>query len=247
MSSLSIITVVTENYLLRAKPFLDSLRCLSNVDRTCICLGFLPPLGVRQDYPHVQFRSMPMHWSADNGIFQHGRFLDALPDVQDDRLYLLSDADILIQRDFTEAELQRFAGYDLETFGAGWNGGERDNLIQESVRIDMKASPQELFGPEFSWKNMPCYNTGVVIMRGRAWKRLRDLYESRVERFWKLASYRTRTQWLVNWCLHRLGMKADILPGSLHLHGHLGVPAGASVAGGILRHYGQTVLFRHAI
>lgn len=243
MSSLSIITVVTENYLLRAKPFLDSLRCLSNVDRTCICLGFLPPLGVRQDYPHVQFRSMPMHWSADNGIFQHGRFLDALPNVQDDRLYLLSDADILVQRDFTETELQRFAGYDLETFGAGWNAGEGDTLTHEACRIAMKGDAA--FGED--WRHIPCYNTGVLAMRGRAWKRLRDLYESRVERFWKLASYRTRTQWLVNWCLHRLGMKADILPGSLHLHGHLGVPKSASIRDGFLYAGDDLVLFRHAI
>ena len=242
-----VVTVVTENYLSRAKPFLKSLGVLWGVDRVCVCLGFLPSLAVRQDYPHVQFRSMPLHWSTDNGISQHGRFLDALPNVQDDRLYLLSDADILVQRDFTEAELRHFAGYDAETFGAAWNAGEGDNLLEEARRISMSFSPHEETLFPLPYSDIPCFNTGVLLMRGRAWKRLRDLYESRVERFWKLASYRTRTQWLVNWCLYRLGMKVDILPGSLHSHGHLGVPSGANIRDGFLYCGDDLVLFRHAI
>lgn len=242
MSDLTLVSIVTENYLSRARPFLASLARLESVERVCVCLGFIPSIELRQEFPHVTFRSMPMHWSADGGIMQSGRWLDALPDVDDDRLYLLSDADIIVQRDFTEAELARFGQYDRETFGAGWNAGEGDDLIAEAGRMGM--TDCRLFDGCY---RTPCWNTGVLVMCGHAWKRVRDLFESRVERFWKVNPHRSRCQWLVCYCLHKLGLKTHVLSGSLHSHGHHGMPIGVNFRQGVAYYGDEVVVFRHAI
>lgn len=240
---LTLVTLITENYVERARPFLDSLRRLSDKERVCVCLEFIPSLGLRQDYPHIQFRSMPRHWSESSlGIMQQGRWLDALPDVRDDALYMLTDADMVVQRDFTKKEYVRFANYDKGTFGAAWNGGEGDTLMVEADRLGFH--DDATWG---EWEAIPCFNTGVLVMRGLAWRRLRDLYESRCERFYKLTSHRSRGQWLMNWCMWRLGMKADVLGGKIHSHGHLGVPKGANLRNGFLYCGDDLVLFRHAL
>jgi hypothetical protein len=244
MNHITLVSVVTENYLERARPFLESLRRLSGVDRFCVCQGFKPQMAFQIDCNHVDFIATPMHWTSDKGIWQHGRWLDALPGVRDDQLYILTDADITVQRDFTEAERVRLTDYDLETFGAAWDCGENDDLFQMAAKMGMTEGG-DLF--PMPWTSIPGYNTGVLAMRGRAWKRLRDLFECRAEGFWKVNPHRSRCQWLMCWCLHRLGLRADILPGSIHAHAHHGIPKGATVDNGVLRHNGETVLFRHAI
>ena len=241
-----LVSLLTENYLERARPFLRSLEKLSGVDRWIIGLGFhSPPQGQTS---RVRYACMPRHRSESSpGIMQHGRWLDALPDVQDDEVCLLSDADIVVQRDFTPEERQFFEFLGENEYAAGWNGGEHDNLLEEAKRIGLAPEAVDLMQSDIAWSKIPCWNTGVLAMRGRSWKRLRDLYESRCERFYRLTLHRSRGQWFICFCLHRLGMQAKILPGQTHLHGHLGMPSGGEIREGVAYYRNKVVLFRHAL
>lgn len=243
---MNLVTLVTENYLDRARPFLKSLEHLNTVERSCICLGFSADSTTRQSYPHVHFHWMPRHWSESScGIMQHGRWLDALPDVSSDKVYILSDADILVQRGMTLAEESLFRNLAADEFAAGWNAWHGDNLRNEAERIRLSPRAVGLF--RGSWRDIPCWNTGVLAMRAISWQRLRGLYESRCERFYKLTEHRSRGQWLMSWCLWRLGLRDVVLPLSTHAHGHFGLPSGVQIIDNVAKRCGDVVLFRHAM
>lgn len=256
-----LVSMLTEGYVPRARPFLKSLSRLTGTDPHVIGLGF--SFGAAQDFerefickgfPGFDFVVMPRHWSESScGIMQHGRWLDALPDVRDDEVYIISDADIIVQRDFTPEERQRFEGCGENEFLVGWNAGQGDSLVEEAGRIGFTddgtwTSPWGDDDTPYrsNWKNIPCFNTGILAMRGRNWRRLRDLYESRCERFYKLTTHRSRGQWLINFCLARLGMTPSILSTSTHGHGHFGIPPDVTINDGIAYYRGKMVLFRHA-
>lgn len=242
-----LVSMLTENYVERARPFLHTVGRLSDIRHCIVCLEFShESMQRRYAFPH--FFSMPRHWSESSlGILQHGRWLDALWDALDDEVYLLSDADIVVQRDFTPEERERFESCGENSFLAGWNAGEGDNLLREAERISLSPKANNLMVSDTAWSIIPCFNTGILAMRGRNWKRLRDLYESRCERFYVLTSHRSRGQWLMNWCLHRLGLTPGILPGAVHSHGHMGVPKEVTIRDGVAYYRDKVVLFRHAL
>ena len=243
---LHLVSLLTENFIPRARPFLQSLQAhLAGTDCFIIGLGF-DPVPLKKEFPALEFFSMPRHWSESScGIMQHGRWLDALPCVGDDDVYLLSDADIIVQRAMYPGERDLLSSLGIDQFAAGWNAHPGDNLAEEAKRIDMTAS--EVFPPRHANGSIPCWNTGVLAMRGIAWKRLRDLYESRCGRFYQLTSHRSRGQWLINFCLQKLGLKPTILPQSFHCHGHFSLPAGVSIQNDKATYFGETILFRHAL
>jgi hypothetical protein len=233
-------TCVTENYVPRARPFLASLARVQSARLYCVCMGF-DPGGLRAEFPYVDFRSMSRHPSESFGMLQTGRWLDVLPTEDGDPLYVLSDADAIVQRDFTSAELARFARYDGDTVGAGWNACEGDELAAEADRI--RLAGRERYGD----LSRPCFNCGVLAARASVWRRLRDEYESRCAEFYALTMHRSRSQFLLVWCMHRLGFRVDVLPVNLHANGHFGVPSGVEMRDGLAWAGGDPVLFRHAL
>lgn len=259
---LHLVSLLTENYVPRALPFLNSLSNFAGLGRAIVCLGFDPEShGLNTGYRSLSFYTMPRHWSESSlGILQHGRWADALPEFHDDDVYLLSDADIIVQRPMYPGEHDLFTNCPADMFLAGWNAfgpGELhvngDNLLLEAERIGLTENCNDYsekhlaFGTPASWGKIPCFNTGILAMRGITWKRLRDLYESRCERFYKLTSHRSRGQWLMNYCLHRLGLKANVLPLTVHSHGHMGIPKGVTLRDGTACYHNEVILFRHAM
>lgn len=261
-----LVSMLTENYVGRAAPFLRSLSRLSGVDCCIIRLGFgcREKIDLRSTFGDgLYYYDVPRHWSESScGIMQHGRWLDALPDMRNDEVYLLSDADIIVQRDFTLEERELFESCGENSFLAAWNAFEGDHLTAEADRIDLTPRDQcgffenhrlvadGIFCEQCDWLRIPCFNTGILAMRGRSWKRLRDLYESRCERFYKLTSHRSRGQWLMNFCFARLGLKPEILSGEVHSHGHFGVPSDVSFRStnghNVAYYRDKPILFRHA-
>lgn len=237
---LHLATSLTEDYLDRGRPFLRSLARVRQARCWCVCYGWTPTPGLRRDVPHLSFGTMPRHASESFGMIQHGRWLDALPDIESGAVAILSDADGEFQRDLAASEVRRLLAYDDETFGAGWNSGPDDDLIAEGERIglrDHKVFPGEA----------PLYNCGLLVMRTPLWRRLQDLYESRCEEFYGLSNHRSRCQWLVCWCLSQIGAKIDLLGREIHTQSHFGVPEGVSFGGDLLYHQGTPILFRHRL
>jgi hypothetical protein len=239
-----VVSVITENYVPRARPFLASLARVRGARRWCVCLGFSPgPLAA--EYPWVTFREMPRHWSESSGMLQTGRWLDVLPEIRDADVVTLSDADVLIQRDFSAEELVTIGGLPEDAFAAAWNARQGDNLAEEARRITL-ADDGSYGGPE-ALARVPCFNCGVLAMRAGAWRRLRDLYEESCRDFYARSSHRSRCQFLVNYCLHRLGLRHVLLDAETHSHGHFSVPPDVTFRGGTACYGDTVVMFRHAL
>lgn len=235
---------ITENYVPRARPFLASLAYVHHARRWCVCLGFSPgPLA--DAFPHVEFREMVHHWSESSGMLQTGRWLDVLPEVRAEDVVLLSDADVLVQRDFSAADLVLLADLPEDAFAAAWNAHEGDNLAEEARRIDL--ADDGFYGGQEALAWVPCFNCGVLAMRAGAWRRLREEYEAGCRDFYARTSHRSRIQFLVCLCLHRLGLRHVLLDAAFHSHGHFSAPPGVTFAGGAALAGTTPVLFRHAL
>jgi hypothetical protein len=236
-----LVTTVTAGYVPRARPFLASLALVRSARRWVICNGFDPgPLAA--EFPFLTFRRMEASDLDSFGMSQFGRWLDVLPEARDEDVVLLSDADVVCQRDLAAAERALLAGLPDDAFAAAWNAGPGDDLVAEADRIGL--DDRARWGP---LSGAPVVNCGVLAMRASAWRRLRELYEARAGEFYARASHRCRTQWLVCWCLRALGLRHVLLDAATHAHGHFSTPPGVTFAGGAALAGATPVLFRHAL
>jgi hypothetical protein len=236
-----VVTVITENYIPRARPFLASLALARSARRWVICNGFNPgPLAA--EFPYLTFRRMEASDLDSFGMSQFGRWLDVLPEVRDTDVVVLSDADVVCQRDLAAAERALLAGLPDDVFAAAWNAGPGDDLAAEADRIGL--ADRARWGP---LSGVAVVNCGVLAMRASAWRRLRELYEARAGEFYRRTSHRCRCQWLVCWCLRVLGLRHVLLDAATHAHGHFSIPPGVTFAGGAALAGATPVLFRHCL
>ena len=259
MNETHLICSITDNYLDRAGPFLDSLKSVRNAKVWCVCHGFRLPRGFSVCFPWVEFTFMPFASSQSYGMIQHGRFLDALPMLQSNDLLVLSDADVLVQRDFEPEELERFHAYDSNTLGVGNNEGEGDNLFEEARRIEILAAETDHY-KHLELKNIPVYNCGVMVARAGLFRRIQEEYEKDCYEFYGRCHNRSRCQFHICLALHNLSIAVDRLSGEIHTHGHFGLPSGAEIRSETMdldcetpqqqtRVYfqGKLVMFRHVL
>jgi len=251
MADVWLVCVVTDNYLDRAAGYLASVRAAGSVRRACVCHGFRPPPAVPAAHPWVDFRFMPFAPSQSHGMIQHGRFLDALPDVAADDVVVLSDADVAVQRDFRPAELDRFGRYGGDTLGGGPNAGDGDTLADEGRRIGLLPQWAAAYAGR-DLATVPVYNCGVLVGRASLFRRLQIEYERDCYAFYGRTAHRSRCQFHLCLAAHALGVAVDRLPYSVHTHGHFGLPAGAELrptegGGTELWLDDELVLFRHAV
>ncbi len=112
-------------------------------------------------------------------LFQDGRFLDAVPHVEDDDLVVLADADGVFQRDFSHAELETLADLtDGVALGYNVRGGQQGE--EEYQRLGPLQSISEAAAvlnlPEALLRGAWVYNTGFMAARARTWRRIRTLF-----------------------------------------------------------------------
>ncbi len=74
-----------------------------------------------------------------NGILQHGEFLDHLGPVDPADVIIFSDADCILQRPFSEAELSLFSRLRFGDIAAQYNFGPFTTLAFEGVALGNKA------------------------------------------------------------------------------------------------------------
>ncbi len=236
-----IVTVITENYLSRAAGFLDSAARITVCPVEVVCIGFDGPIA---SYPYLRWRRMERHPSMSHGMLQHGRALDAIPDLGADETVVQVDADIEVQRDLTDAEVVALNCMDERDFLIGPNAGPNDTLGNEAWRIGMDGRP---FAGDEHWKGRPVFNCGAMAAKPAAWRSLRDLYERHFTEMVQRSRHRCRCQWLQSWCLSRLGLWVQEMPRSMHAHGHFGVPDGVDFRDGRAMAGDEPVLFRHKL
>lgn len=262
-----LISVCTPNYVQRATPYFQSLPLVRSVEPRVVLLDFNAATdcdgrteqALRSAMPYVEFRKMDLPASHSNYMIQHGVFLDAVPEVEDGDLVILTDMDIRIQRDFTQAELDwmdaRFKAHDRFGYdvAASWNAGPSDTLAHEAVRIGLSEDWIKQYAPLTGLSSIPCMNCGVLVARAYVFRMIQHLYEERSEEFYAATAHRSRCQFLLNWCFNWGMMKVHLLPPAIHQHGHCRVDGdalcspGTELRMGVLVNNGDPVVFRHAL
>ncbi len=184
-------------------------------------------------------------------LFQDGRFLDAVPDVRDDDVVVLADADGVFQRDFSHAELDTLAdltdgvalGYNVRPGQQGCSEYDRLGPLQP---IEEAAAVLNLL--EALLRGAWVYNTGFMAARARTWHRIRSLF-ALTFRCGGAALFRLPA-WpqyflCVLFALH--GIPVTELDYSVHSHGHCPLTPRHRIDKRCLWYAGERVLFAHNV
>lgn len=266
-----LVSVITPNYVLKAGHYLDSLWCVKSAKKVCVLMDTPEPKSAvassvwralqAEMYVDVQTPLWSRPDCHSHNMVQWGRFLDALPSAAPDDLICLTDTDLVVQRDLTEAEWSLIEAACADgNFCASWNCGWSDSLLAEAerIRLDQKWLQREFAKIENQQKEcefweqwfvrIPCFNCGVLFATAATFRRLQAAYESRCAEFYAATSHRSRCQFLMNYCLWIEGIGVAELPASVHVHGHCGsagLPEGTHWRGTELWVGEEKVVFRH--
>ena len=255
MSKIWVGTTITADRLEAAKPYFKSLYLHSaGIHPFVITMGFNCP-WLRGYYPGIKVWSMPLDWmqAVDSGFYcpQYGCFLPAMRDLADDDIVILTDSsDLVLQRPLTKDERLRFYQYDNNTVGLGYNAGPGDNAAAEFDRIvpnpGAKSELELLVGP---LANILIYNCGVIVTRPQMFRRWWELYEQMWPSYAPLFEGYSKTQLLLNACLHKLGVRIDTLGYEIHSNGHYPLHPGhrGDSARRLLYWHDRLVLFKHRV
>jgi hypothetical protein len=243
----------TDNYIKNMHPFLKSaLEHLDNV--YMFTINFDADQKLFEDLPNLHIINMSHedNFGAPSGThsIQHGSFMkyfeETMPESLDD-LFVFSDADILIQRSFKAHELDRLSTLDEDSIMVGWNSGPNETLALEGSRLRPFIKFDALLS---DWGldivENPCFNVGVSIATGHAWKRIYNRYMELWDKVCTTFAHRARQQWLISYVISDLGMDYMVMPYEIHTHQHYGLPEGTRIdARGYAFHKKRRIMFRH--
>lgn len=216
MMNIWIGTSITHNYIKKALPFLSSINKFHS-HNFCVCYGFDPNV-LKNRFKNITFYSLERNCMEIEGMIQWGTWLNAIPYDKKD-IYIMSDADVIVQRSLRYEETDRFMRYDTETVGACKNRikGDDDNLAKEAFRIFLKDG--------FSYNpKAQVVNCGVLVGRPEFYLKLTKHVESIMPTFNKFTNFRCRCQFLICHILDQYKFNVDLLDQSFHTNGHFGVP-----------------------
>jgi hypothetical protein len=241
-----LITAANARYIMRIMPYLGSLSANSQIPATLVCVGnFI-------SYPHLpNINSVILPHSENYGAPsetecpQHGAFLQVI-DGPDDEVLIFTDGDIIMQRPFTEQELTWLENLPADTVAAGYNSGPDETLAVEAGRLFPRFGLDQI-GARLGYMDRPCFNIGVIAARRRTWQRIYTEYMTRWQLVTEAFGHPARQQWLVVNTIHRLGIRVEVTPYSLHANGHYGMPPGCYYRGGVLYAGEEVVCLRHKL
>lgn len=241
-----ILTVITENYLGIAHNFLASMDNLQNINPICICVNFHPS-KVANKFNIESFLLKTDKEKSFNGFLQHGEWLNAKYSFNNDDIYIIVDADAVIQRDLTLEEINRFSKYDDNTIGIGFNCTQLDTFEQEIPRlIPTIPNIYDIMTKQYGSMKHRIYNTGMMVGRLKLFKRLNEFFNKHWNQFSTYFIFPPKTQLLQNIGFRKLGFNIDELGYELHTHGHwLPLPEGMVWDEHDLVYNNQKVFFRH--
>lgn len=240
-----------ERYIARARKYMDGLNTLgddADVWPFMMTVDFDAAESECRRYHNIRFHRMPSAIpakSADN-CEQHGAFTPYLP-LPDDAVVVFTDADIVVQRFPTGAELEQWeriagTGKTLMTFNAGLGDTLYDEACRLRPQIDWDEIEKRFPG---NLKETPCHNGGVIVASFGTFKKM---YADVCER-WELAGqtfdHIAKLQWIINYCCATCGYPTEMMMPSTHLHLHYGMPYGGEERDGVGYWDGGVSLFYH--
>lgn len=229
-------TGTDERYIQKITPYIQSIKKYSNFDENYIIYYSKDPL----EFPIDSFQLKYMTSKNSNNCMQHGAFINAL-ECEIDDVIIFTDGDILLQRN---ADMKDFQMRDNEVL-VGMNAHCDDNLEDEFKRLGYTYKDLPSYIHQEGLYTLPCYNTGVLCMNVRTWKKLLLSYDKKFLDIDSILDHYAKQQWLISFILNTEDFSVKIMPQSIHSHGHFGMPKNCHFKDDILYHNKDVVLFRH--
>ena len=245
---MKLITAANERYYGPIRPYLESLNRYSQVPVTLACVTNAEPLAT--GLPVVESVRLPrvlnMGAPLETECPQHGAWLEVVRG-HDDEVCIFTDGDIILQRPFTNAELDWLQDWPADAVGMGYNSGPDETLAVEAARLSPRV-PFDALARVFGDLSRPCYNIGVVIARRKMFQRIYDAYMRDWTKACDAFGHPARQQWLFVRTVHELGLPVVVTPYSFHANGHYGMPPGCSYdESGLLMAGDEVVALRHRL
>jgi len=255
MNKLILATGSDDAYLDKIMPYLNSIENNSNFD-----LNFLIYLGhddvnlTCKKIKTLKISSSIIESPNKNNCMQHGEFIksDGFDElVADDDIVFFTDGDIILQRNLTEEELNKFRKLKDGDVFVGYNASPIDTLKDELARLYPVGILTRIFGilpKKFrtDLSKIKIYNTGVLVMNKRTWKSLLIEYHKLFPEVDRLLRHYAKQQWLLSFIVGTMNFNIIEMGYEIHNHRHYPSPVGTRVdANEVVYYNNKIVLFKH--
>ena len=249
MRKLILATGSDEKYLPKIQNYLKSIENNSNFDLNLLI--FLSD----SDYKYNSDKIVTLKMEPSNFVdrteincLQHGEFIksNGFDDlVNDDDIIFYTDGDIILQRNINDKELKKYMSINHDDVVIGYNESPNDNLKNEYNRI--LATKTEPYEKMAEYEKIKCYNTGVIGMTKKTWRKLMELYSPLFPNVNKLFQYYAKQQWLICYILGTEGFNIIEMDYDEHNHLHFKSPICTTINEKRDVYYNNNlVLFKHA-
>ena len=206
-----IVATITEDYWIKAKPWLDSLHAHLNWELLLFTVDFKIDGGIFCKRDHIP--TYQANWCEnrkDYVCMEGGEFL-LFYDFQSDDIILCMDVDILVQRIFTKDEIKfikNLNGTDLALAPDGYPPKDLydDDYITTPALRAIYPSQQS---------DYPVYNCGVILGKVSAWELLWNQYKIAYPIARRCCSHHAVGQWIINYLLQNENRLIN-LPAGFH-------------------------------
>ena len=187
-------------------------------------------------------------------MYQHGEFIksDGFDElVAADDIIFFTDGDIILQRNLTEEELNKFRKFKDGDVFVGYNASPVDTLKNEFARLSPVGFLPVKFGIlpvkfRTDLSKIKIYNTGVLAMNKRTWKNLLIQYNRLFPDVDRLFRHYAKQQWLLSFIIGTMDFNIIEMSYEIHNHRHYPSPVGTRVdANNIVYYKDKMVLFKH--
>lgn len=201
-----------------AEAFVDSVVARANVE---VSLKFF---SIDHDAPGMVRVPMPGNRCR---CLQHGDFLDALNALSHRDTVIFTDADMIMQRPFTDTELYEFNMLGKDEVLLAINGAKGQTLFEEAGLLEPKCEMWVVDALFPGWQELPVWNCGVIVARVETYRRLHDMVRALLPVAESCFGHYAVIQWVICYCVGRW-LQHRLLPQTVHVHGHFGLPPNAS-------------------
>jgi hypothetical protein len=184
-----------------------------------------------------------------NKCVQHGDFLnspqfDSL--TSDDDVIIYTDGDIILQRSLSNEELEFYKSLKDGDVYVGYNASPTDTLFDESNRLNKTDVVSSHFDVSL-WPKIKVYNTGVLVMNKKTWKKLLEKYTDLFPHVEPMFNHYAKQQWLISYIIGMSDVFNVIEMGyNIHNHRHHPSPEGTTQDdNGDVYFKNKKVLFKH--
>lgn len=235
-------------YLNKIQPYLNSLEINSNFDDTILVYIGEENFDIKNK--NISIAKIPKSSIKAlniNNCIQHGEFIYSsyFDELKDSDIIFYTDGDMFLQRKITHDEKKIYSNFKDGDVYIGYNASPTDSLKDESQRIGFKGVIFNEFN--FDWNSIKIYNTGLIAMNKKTWKKLTEDYIKLYPLIDKMFSHYAKQQWLISFLIGTDKYFNIIEMGyEIHNHRHYPSPVGTTQDKyGNVYYNNELVLFKH--